>query len=264
MRASSRRRAAARSSRRRRIVDELHALNGRSPGVTFNVGVIRGGTRPNVVAERCELEVDVRAVTREGLVGAEASLHEVLARTSVPDVTVELAVTHRWWPMEKLERSGRLVDHARGAGVAARVRARRTRRRAARPMGTRRRDRGAHDRRAGPIGGLDHSPGEYLEVSSIVPRTTLLAGLLASIGGSRDRGLAAGAARRRPGGCDGRRRRRSGGRLTVRRSDDTPPRLQRGSVGGLGRLLAGARRRRCVLGRRHDRRGAGRRVASSR
>ncbi|HSH21900.1 MAG TPA: hypothetical protein VK992_04670, partial [Candidatus Caenarcaniphilales bacterium] len=35
----------------------------------------------------------------------------------------------------------------------------------------------------GPIGGLDHSPDEYLEVGSIVPRTTLLAGLLVRISG---------------------------------------------------------------------------------
>ncbi|HXG41048.1 MAG TPA: M20/M25/M40 family metallo-hydrolase, partial [Candidatus Limnocylindrales bacterium] len=34
----------------------------------------------------------------------------------------------------------------------------------------------------GPIGGLDHSPDEYLEVDSIVPRTTLLAALLLAIG----------------------------------------------------------------------------------
>ena len=33
----------------------------------------------------------------------------------------------------------------------------------------------------GPIGGNDHSPAEYLEVDSIVPRTTLLAGLLLAI-----------------------------------------------------------------------------------
>jgi glutamate carboxypeptidase len=33
----------------------------------------------------------------------------------------------------------------------------------------------------GPIGGNDHSPVEYLEVDSIVPRTTLLAGLLLAI-----------------------------------------------------------------------------------
>ena len=33
----------------------------------------------------------------------------------------------------------------------------------------------------GPIGGNDHSPAEYLEVDSIVPRTALLAGLLLTI-----------------------------------------------------------------------------------
>ena len=35
----------------------------------------------------------------------------------------------------------------------------------------------------GPIGGNDHSPAEYLDVDSIVPRTTLLAGLLLAIAG---------------------------------------------------------------------------------
>ncbi len=34
----------------------------------------------------------------------------------------------------------------------------------------------------GPIGGLDHSPGEYVELDSIVPRVTLLAALLLAVG----------------------------------------------------------------------------------
>ena len=37
----------------------LQGLNGRWPGVTVNVGVVQGGTRTNVVAERCELQVDL-------------------------------------------------------------------------------------------------------------------------------------------------------------------------------------------------------------
>ena len=41
----------------------LHALNGRWPTVTVNAGVIQGGTRTNVVAERCEMHVDLRAAT---------------------------------------------------------------------------------------------------------------------------------------------------------------------------------------------------------
>ena len=39
----------------------LQALNGRWPGVTCNVGVVKGGTRPNVVSEQAVLEVDVRS-----------------------------------------------------------------------------------------------------------------------------------------------------------------------------------------------------------
>jgi glutamate carboxypeptidase len=165
-----------------RIVSDLHALNGRWPGVTVNVGVIGGGTRPNVVAERCAIEVDVRAVTRDGLEAVEAAIRELVVPCVVPDVKVEVTEAGRHWPMEKLERSGRLVAHA--VGLACEL------------------GFGLHDAATGgasdanttaglgvptldglgPIGGLDHAPGEYLEVGSIVPRTTLLAGLIAMIG----------------------------------------------------------------------------------
>ena len=165
-----------------RIVTELHALNGRWPGVTVNVGVIGGGTRPNVVAERCAMEVDVRAATRDSLVEAEAAIRAITVPRVVPDVTTEIEETGRHWPMEKLERSGRLVSQA--VALAA-------------VLGFPLRDAatgGASDANTtagmgvptidglGPIGGLDHSPGEYLEVASIVPRTVLLAALIASIG----------------------------------------------------------------------------------
>ena len=73
-----------------RIVRDLHALNGRWPGVTVNVGVIAGGTRPNVVPERCRLEVDVRGVARAELEAAEAEIRRIAAATVVPDTTVEV------------------------------------------------------------------------------------------------------------------------------------------------------------------------------
>ena len=164
-----------------RLVRDLHGLNGRWPGVSVNVGVIRGGTRPNVVAERCELEVDVRATTSEGLDAVEAAVREVAAATEVADTTVDAQVMVAWRPMEKLERSGRLVEHAQA--VAAR-------------LGFSIKDTstgGASDANTtsgmgvpsldglGPVGGSDHSPSEYLDVDSIVPRTALLAGLLLAI-----------------------------------------------------------------------------------
>jgi glutamate carboxypeptidase len=164
-----------------RIVTDLHALNGRWPGVTVNVGVIGGGTRPNVVPERCSLEVDVRALTRGALETAEAEVRRIAGSTVVDDTSVEFETMARWWPMEKLERSGRLVEHARTLALALGFEVADT------STG------GASDANTtsgmgipsldglGPIGGNDHSPAEYLDVDSIVPRTTMLAGLLLAI-----------------------------------------------------------------------------------
>jgi glutamate carboxypeptidase len=167
----------------------LQALNGRWPGVTANVGVMSGGTRPNVVPDHASLEVDVRSVTRDALEAAWAAVEEIARTPVVPDVTVAIEQMGRHWPMEKLERSGRLVDLA--VELAGR-------------LGFQLRDAatgGASDANTtagmgiptldglGPIGGLDHSPEEYLEVASIVPRTTLLAALLLAV--SRDPVVAA-------------------------------------------------------------------------
>jgi glutamate carboxypeptidase len=164
-----------------RIIREVHELNGRWPGVTVNVGRILGGSRPNVVAETCTLEVDVRATAREALETAEATIREIAEAVEIPDVTVDFEPMARWWPMEKLERSGRLVEHAQGV---------------ARSLGFEVADAstgGASDANTtaglgvpsldglGPIGGNDHAPAEYLDVESIVPRTTMLAGLLLAI-----------------------------------------------------------------------------------
>jgi glutamate carboxypeptidase len=164
-----------------RIVRELHDLNGRWPEVTVNVGRILGGTRPNVVAETCTLEVDVRATARDALETAEAAIRGIAEATEIPDVTVDFEAMARWWPMEKLERSGRLVEHAQVVASALDFEVADTL------------TGGASDANTtsgmgipsldglGPIGGNDHAPAEYLEVDSIVPRTTLLAGLLLAI-----------------------------------------------------------------------------------
>jgi glutamate carboxypeptidase len=159
----------------------LHALHGRWPDVTCNVGVLHAGTRPNVVAEEAVLEVDLRSGAREHLEAAEAAVRQIAAKTTVPDTRVTVEEVSRHWPMEKLDRSGRLVDHA--VAIARRL----DFELADASTG------GASDANTtaglgvptldglGPIGGNDHSPLEYLEVDSIVPRTTLLAALLLAV-----------------------------------------------------------------------------------
>ena len=164
------------------IVIGLHGLNGRWPGVTCNVGVIEGGIRPNVVAERTVLQVDLRAADRTSMEAADAAIRALAAGPAVPDVTIEVELRHRHWPMEKLPRSARLVELTQGLAVG---------------LGFDVRDAatgGASDANTtaglgvpsldglGPIGGMDHSPQEWLDVSSIVPRTTLFAALLLATG----------------------------------------------------------------------------------
>lgn len=46
-----------------RQTERLHAINLAGSGITLNVGVVRGGTRSNVVAEQAEGEIDVRFAT---------------------------------------------------------------------------------------------------------------------------------------------------------------------------------------------------------
>jgi glutamate carboxypeptidase len=158
----------------------LHELNGRWPGVTVNVGVIQGGTRPNVVTERCEIQVDVRALTSAAFEQAVAEVQRIASTIVVPDVTAEMGSRSGFPPMEKTEATARLVEKA--VGIAG-------------ELGFELKDAstgGASDANPvagmriptldglGPVGGDDHSSSEWLDLDSVVPRVTLLASLIAS------------------------------------------------------------------------------------
>ena len=65
-----------------RQVVALHELNGRWPGVTLNAGVIAGGTRPNVVAAECRIQLDLRAATADAFDTARAEVERHAAEQS--------------------------------------------------------------------------------------------------------------------------------------------------------------------------------------
>jgi glutamate carboxypeptidase len=172
---------------RNAVLDAAHAivalqgLNGRWPGVTVNVGAVHGGTRTNVVAERCELQVDLRSPELASLEAAEAEIERICAEHVVPDVTTEV-IGHGWHrPMEKKGGAQRLVE------IAVSV---------ADELGFELRDAatgGASDANTtsaagtptidglGPIGGDDHAPAEWLDLTSVVPRIALLAGIVSRL-----------------------------------------------------------------------------------
>jgi glutamate carboxypeptidase len=159
----------------------LQALNGRWPGVTLNVGIAHGGTRTNVVPERCELEFDLRSPELATLEAAEAEVTRICAEAVVPDVRIELHSSSWHRPMEKKEAGARLAQLA--IDVAA-------------DLGFELKDAatgGASDANTtsaagtptidglGPIGGDDHGPREWVDLESVVPRIALLAGIISRL-----------------------------------------------------------------------------------
>ena len=164
-------------------IQALHALNGRWPGVTVNVGVVRGGTRPNVVPPEHDAPGRpagraTRATSRTPRrLSATSPRHRPCPRR--PATCGSWAASGRWRSWS--EPSGWCTPRS---GIAA-------------DLGFPLKDAatgGASDANTtsglgvpsidglGPVGGNDHAPGEYLEIDSIVPRTALLAGLILSVG----------------------------------------------------------------------------------
>ena len=156
----------------------LHALNGRWPSATINAGVIDGGTRPNVVAASCRMEIDLRAASVSEFEMAAAEMEGIVTHPTVEGVsaTIRQAAFHP--PMERTPGNARLADLA--IAIAA-------------ELGFELRDAltgGASDANTttaaglptldglGPVGGDDHSADEWLDLTSVVPRTTLLAALM--------------------------------------------------------------------------------------
>lgn len=157
----------------------LQRLNRPEASVTVNVGVIQGGTRPNVVPDRARLEVDVRATTMAAFEAARRSVEEAVAAVSNNGVTSSVAWREVTPPMETTP--GWLLELAASAGAAVGIRVAHA---ATGGVGDANLTAGMGIPTLdglGPIGGNDHSPAEYLEVASIAPRVAMLATLVSML-----------------------------------------------------------------------------------
>jgi glutamate carboxypeptidase len=158
----------------RKIV-KLHALTDLANGISCNVGTIAGGQTVNTVAPYATAELDLRFIDPEQGEHTLAEIKAIVAEANVPGAHANLEITGEFEPLVASDASRRLFEHyaacARSlgqtvesvfaggcadSGFAASV--------------------GAPTLCAvGPIGGRAHSPEEYLDVGSIVPRAQALA-----------------------------------------------------------------------------------------
>lgn len=93
------------------VILALEAMNDLARGVTVNVGVVRGGTRPNVTPEEAYAEIDLRVPSFKD---ADEFVGKILALTSKTDgVTVKVTGGLNRPPYEKSNAGASLYEHAK-------------------------------------------------------------------------------------------------------------------------------------------------------
>ena len=162
-----------------RQTERFHSMNDPLRGTNFNVGVVRGGTRSNVVAAEAEIEVDVRfSCTKEAL-----RVDELMSSLRSFDDRVHLAINGaiNRGPLERTEGVVKLYQHARAIAACLGF-----------ELGEQSVGGASDGNFVAELGvpvldglGIDgdgaHAANEHILVADIARRGALLAGLIASL-----------------------------------------------------------------------------------
>jgi glutamate carboxypeptidase len=153
----------------------IHKLTDLAKGITLNVGLVRGGEAVNTVAPSAEGQIDLRYVRPEDRASALIAIEEIVGTSYVPGTRSELEIRGEFFPLNPTPASVALFEIYQ---------------RAAEDLGLRVAGEftgGCADSGftaavgcptlcgVGPIGGKAHTPDEYLEIDSLVPRAQALA-----------------------------------------------------------------------------------------
>ena len=155
---------------------KIHALTDLAKGITLNVGLIAGGQSVNTTAPYAEGQIDLRYIDPADRDAVVAAIEEIVATAFVPGTTATLTIKGEFLPAVQSEASKVLFVGYQGA---------------ARDVGLTTLQGefsgGCADSGftaavgtpticgIGPVGGLAHTPEEYLDLDSIVPRAQALA-----------------------------------------------------------------------------------------
>ena len=96
-------------------MQEASALTDVARGVTVNVGVVRGGIRPNVVPDLAEAEIDVRYATLDDGRRVEGALRGL--RATIPGVSLEVEGGLHYPPLERGPHVVRVFEKARAVAA---------------------------------------------------------------------------------------------------------------------------------------------------
>ena len=154
---------------------KLHALTDLDRGITLNVGLISGGQTVNTTAPSAEAEVDLRFVTPADYDATIAKVREIVATSYVPGTTAELSIYGQFLPLVETANSQSLYAHYAACAEAVGDPVTSTFTGGCADSGFAAAVGAPTICAVGPVGGKPHSPEEYLEVDSLVPRAQNLA-----------------------------------------------------------------------------------------
>jgi glutamate carboxypeptidase len=153
----------------------IAALTDLSIGVTLNVGLVSGGQSVNTVAPSASGAIDMRYARhadRDRIFGA---IEKIVATEHVPGTSATLAIRGEFLPLELTAGNAGLLEIYRKAAKQAGLELEGEATGGCADSGFTSAVGTPTLCATGPVGGLAHSPEEYLEVESIVPRTLALA-----------------------------------------------------------------------------------------
>jgi glutamate carboxypeptidase len=156
-------------------VTAIHALTDLARGITLNVGLISGGQSVNTVAPWAQGQIDLRYVEPADREEVMAKIHAIIEKSFIPGTRSTLTIRGEFRPLTQSPESARLFTSYREAAQESGFD----------PSGEF--SGGCADSgftaamgaptlcAVGPVGGRAHTPEEYLEIESLVPRAQALA-----------------------------------------------------------------------------------------
>ena len=156
-------------------IPRLQGLTDLAAGVTVNVGLIGGGQTVNTVAPSAWCEIDLRYVTaaqRDEMVG---KIKAIVETPEVQGTSAALTIKGEFLPLERSPDSVALYDTYREAAAAFGIDVMAEFTGGCADSGFTAAQGTPTLCSVGPIGGMAHTPDEFLEVASLVPAAQTLA-----------------------------------------------------------------------------------------
>jgi glutamate carboxypeptidase len=164
-----------------RKVQAIHALTDLDRGITLNVGLVSGGQSVNTVAPWAEGQIDLRYIHPEDRDEIMAKIDTIIGTSFVPGTKAELTIRGEFLPLTQTPAAKKLFELYVSAAAASGFKT------AGEFTG------GCADSgftagvgtpticAVGPVGGKAHSPEEFLDLTSLVPRAQACARAILSL-----------------------------------------------------------------------------------